>query len=415
MSDKIDLRNHLCDVPLMVNPDMVQAFMNRQDFVIPDESKEMSREIFMYAFGGGEKSKPYRMIGDAAVIPVSGMLLHKLNFSGWGVTGYDFIHSMFDTALSDTSVKGIIFDVNSGGGQVDGAFELADHIFKNRAVKPSIAIVDSHAYSAAYLIASAAGSVTVPSTGGTGSIGVVTMHVDVSKALKDWGYEITFIHAGKHKVDGNPYEKLSSDVKDRIQTRIDATYDLFVSAVAKHRGLSEKIVRDTEALTYSASESQAVGLVDSVSSPKDAIANFVTKLNRKEVKMTGVVNAGTEQAGEAKSLTQADLDQVRKEGYQAGSKDQSVRFMSVISGEHFSGRESLALKMLGNEKLSADEINDMLSNTQSVVSKPNAFAHAMDVTGNPEVGADVNAEPAPVDSTKRILGHYQLASGRKTA
>lgn len=420
---KIDVRHHLVDALLAVNPDSLRAYMSLDNFVIDDESMTVARSIFGYVFGSESREKPYRMIGDAAVIPISGMLLHRVGFSGWGITGYEYIRSMFDTALHDSSVKGIIFDVNSGGGQVDGAFELADHIFSNRSVKPSIAVVDSHAYSAAYLLASAAGSVTVPATGGTGSIGVVTMHINASEAVKNYGLEITFVHAGKHKVDGNPYEKLSSEVKDRIQTRIDSTYDLFVSAVAKHRNLDEKAVRDTEAMVYGASESVSVGLVDSVLSPKEAISNFVASFNiKQEVRMTGVKKSGAEQVGDAQNITQADLDQARKDGYQAGSKEQSERFMAVLSSENFKGREALGLKMLGNDKLSAEEINDMLSNTPVVVSGKsnafaqamNAFAQAMEDTGNPEVGADVQAV-APENSTKRILGHYQLASGRKTA
>jgi len=413
---KIDVRHHLVDALLAVNPDSLRAYMSLDNFILEDESMNVARSIFGYVFGSESREKPYRMVGDAAVIPISGMLLHRVGFSGWGITGYEYIRGMFDAALHDSSVKGIIFDVNSGGGQVDGAFELADHIFSNRSVKPSIAVVDSHAYSAAYLLASAAGSVTVPATGGTGSIGVVTMHINAEKAVKDYGLEITFVHAGKHKVDGNPYEKLSSEVKNRIQTRIDSTYDLFVSVVAKHRGLDEKAVRDTEAMVYGANESVSVGLVDSVLSPKEAISNFVASFNiKQEVRMTGVKNSGAEQVGDAQNITQADLDQAKKDGYQAGSKEQSERFMTVLSSEQFKGREALALKMLGNDKLSAEEINDMLSNTPVVVSgKSNAFAQAMEDTGNPEVGADVQVV-APENSTKRILGHYQLASGRKTA
>src|SRR5690606_35412971 len=106
---------------------------------------------------------------------------------------------------------------------------------------------------------------------GVGSIGVVTSHVDMSKMMDDIGYKITFIHAGKHKVDGNSYESLKPEVKERIQARINELYDVFVATVARNRGLDEQAVRDTEALTFSPSEAMSKGLADSVGPLDDAV------------------------------------------------------------------------------------------------------------------------------------------------
>lgn len=422
---KIDLREHLFNQTLLINPETVDQIINLGNFQIDDMSQEFERKMFGFLFGDrSNNTKPYRMVNNVAVIPVSGTLLHRVSFSGWGITGYDFIRSMFDAALGDPDVKGIAFDVNSGGGQVDGAFELADHIYANRDKKPSMSIVNSHAYSAAYLLASAAGQMSVPKTGGTGSIGVVTMHTDYSKALDENGINITFIHAGKHKVDGNPYEKLSASVRKRIQTRIDSSYDLFVSAVAKYRGLSEKEVRDTEAQTFSADESLSLNLVDAVSSPDEAMSAFVAEVGKvKEVRMTiqANVNVADQQASnEVKELvSKADVEAAKSEGYKAGSKDQLDRFVAVLTSEHYKGREELAHKMLGNGKLSADEINDMLSATQKVEkveASGNPFDAAMQATGNPDISADVNqgaSDDAAESSVSRILKNYGLASGKK--
>jgi ClpP class serine protease len=73
------------------------------------------------------------------------------------------------------------------GGEVSGCFDLVDAIYAIRGKKPIWGILNEYAYSAGYAIASACDYVTVPRTGGVGSIGVITMHVDMSKAIDSAG------------------------------------------------------------------------------------------------------------------------------------------------------------------------------------------------------------------------------------
>lgn len=172
--------------------------------------------------------------------------------------------------------------IDSGGGHVAGNFDLVDKIFEGGSVKPIRAYASEHGYSAAYSIASAADSVTVSRTGGVGSIGVVTVHLDVSKAMDQDGNKITFIHYGKHKVDGNPYEPLPPEVEKRIQARINELGEVFVSSVARNRSMDVQAVRDTEALTFTAKEATSNGLADSIGSLDDAIAVFEADMSNQE-------------------------------------------------------------------------------------------------------------------------------------
>jgi hypothetical protein len=96
---------------------------------------------------------------------------------------------------------------------------------------------------------------------------------------REGGVKVTFIFAGKHKVDGNAYEPLPADVKARIQERIDELYGIFVGTVAQNRGLDEQAVRDTEALTFTASQATSNGLADAIGTLDDALAAFAADLS----------------------------------------------------------------------------------------------------------------------------------------
>ncbi len=196
--------------------------------------------------------KAYTMVGGVAVVPVEGTLVAKLGgLDPWsGMTGYDQIRLKVALAIEDPDVKAILLDIDSPGGEVSGCFDLADMIHAARGAKPIWAVLSEMACSAAYAIASAAERVAMPRTGLAGSIGVVMMHVDWSEALAESGIKVTLIHAGAHKVDGNPYEKLPAAVRDALAADCEACRRLFAATVARNRGLGVDAVLKTEAQVY---------------------------------------------------------------------------------------------------------------------------------------------------------------------
>lgn len=226
-----------------------------------------------------KRVRPYIVQNGMLLVPVKGVLLHDFPYQVYNyATGYEYIWEAVKRGLDDAAVKGIAFVIDSPGGEAAGNFDLVDRIYGRRGEKPIRAFAAEVAYSGAYSIASVADTITVSRTGGVGSIGVVTSHLDISKAYAEIGFKVTFIFAGKHKVDGNAYEPLPKEVRDRIQSRVDDLYGVFVATVARNRGLSEQAVRATEALTFSASESVANGLADAICALDTSLAAFAADL-----------------------------------------------------------------------------------------------------------------------------------------
>src|SRR5690606_35872703 len=221
---------------------------------------------------GADIGKPFPFAGGIAVIPVWGALLHRDRWCSSWATGYSYIESRLSAALGDDDVKGIMFDVNSYGGHVAGNFELCEQIFAARGRKPMMALVDSRALSGGYSIATAVGRVVATPSSDAGSIGVVLMHMSFEKMMKDSGVEVSFIYAGKHKIDGNPYQDLPDDVRAALQSSVEKSYDKFVTLVARNRGIDPEVVRKTEARVYDAEEAKTLGLIDEVMAPRDAFA-----------------------------------------------------------------------------------------------------------------------------------------------
>lgn len=226
------------------------------------------------------EAKGYDVVVGAAVIEVTGTLVQK---SGMlrpysGMSGYDGIRQNFLTALYDPEVKAIVLDIDSCGGEVAGCFDLVDEIYKARGEKPVWAILNEVAYSAAYAIASAADHITVPRTGGTGSIGVVCCHVDWSKALAGAGIAVTFIQYGAKKTDGASDKPLSPDALERFQADIDMMGELFTNTVARNRNMPAATIRGFEAGTFLGQAGVSLGLADAVMAPDAAFRELLASL-----------------------------------------------------------------------------------------------------------------------------------------
>lgn len=332
--------------------------------------------------------RPYVVRDGLLLLPVRGVLMHGFPYQFMGyATGYEYIWKAFQRGLDDNEVKGIALVIESPGGDVAGNFDLVDRMYAARGTKPVRAFACEYAYSAAYSIASAADRIVVSRTGGTGSIGILTAHMDVSKAMAEFGLKVTLIYAGKHKVDGNQYEALPDDVKARIQQRVDKIYGMFVDVVARNRNLDAAAVRATEALTYTAEEGIAVGLADSVGALDDALAEFaadVTNPDEGEDTMTTLTVASVK--ADHADIANALID----EGRTLGKAEAKADADKQLTGERarVAKLDGYATKYAGN------------AGALKIISEAKADGSTAEATADKLIEAGVPTQAAALDAIK---------------
>lgn len=382
----------------------------RQENAKAEESK--ASLLAAYGFEETGAQKPFAFATGIAVIPVHGSLINRFGAS-WGyVTGYNFIRSQLNAALADDDVKAVVFDCNSYGGEAAGCFELADEIYAARGRKPLTAVVDSNCYSACYAIASACDRVYVTPTGGAASIGVVAMHISFERALENIGLKVELIYAGAHKVDGNPFSDLPDNVRANIQRGVDKSRDDFVAAVARNRGLDKQVVRDTEAACYRADEALAIGLIDAVSTPTQAVAALLSELSGSTDNQENTMSVQTTKP-EAES---ADQPAVTPVDAAAERKAEQDRCKGILNCEEAKRNPSLANHLAFETDMSVEAARKALSasapSTDDSSSAANPFQQAMDNDKHPNLGAGGEGGAPQLSKADRILQAHGAASGR---
>ncbi len=161
-----------------------------------------------------------------AVIKVSGPLFRYANLMTQicGVTSYELLAQDFNKAVQNPNIKGILLDIDSPGGEVNGCSELSDMIYQARGTKPIIAYASGACCSGAYWIASACDKILTADTAILGSIGVVSIF---EKDDEDKTIEIVSSQSPNKRPDINTEEG-----KAKIQARVDELAEVFIAKVA---------------------------------------------------------------------------------------------------------------------------------------------------------------------------------------
>lgn len=218
-----------------------------------------------------------RVSGSIAVLPIFGVIEQRRSW--YSDIGADAVGSILDDLMANDSIGAVVLNIDSPGGSVSGIPELGDKIrgYRDTGSKPVYAIANSMAASAAYWIGSQATKLFVTPSGEVGSIGVWSMHQDVSGWLEKLGVNVTLISAGKYKVEGHPFAPLEEEARAAIQADVDHYYGMFLDAVAKGRGVSAKTVKNDfgEGRMIQAEEAVRRGMTDGVATLGELLGAIV--------------------------------------------------------------------------------------------------------------------------------------------
>lgn len=406
------------NTPLLITPQKANIVLGVLSGRLPgiEGNRFVGSTIERDATGRPVARLPYRVQDGVGIITIDGSLVNR---GAWleadsGLVSYEGLQFQLAAAAADPKVRSIILDMNSPGGTAAGLWNLTDTVRAIRKEKRVVALVNHMACSAAYAIAAQATEIVTIDTGMSGSIGVVMIHQDFSKALEREGVSQTLIFAGDHKLDGNPFEPLPADVREKWQQSVDACYSRFVQTVGKGRGerLNTEAARATKAEVYAGADAVAAGLADRVGTFESVLTDL-TRANKaarspnaqKGVSMSENMGAPAADAG----FTQADLDRARGEGKAEGMKDGGTaergRIAAILALPEAKGREEQAQMFALETDMTADQVAKLLGKSPSAALRSFEERRMNNpVNGHVSPNGDAGAtSPAKID-TKAIYG-----------
>ncbi|MDD9330996.1 MAG: S49 family peptidase [Bartonella sp.] len=232
----------------------------------------------------------YVVRNNVAILPVHGTLVRRSAWLGSlsGLTSYEGLSASFREAMAQPDVRAVLLDIDSGGGEAGGVFDLVEEFqtLSKQYDKPIWAHANEFACSAAYAIACSASQIWVARTGVVGSIGVVCAHLDQSRADEKHGLKWTFVFEGDHKVHGNPHEPLADTAQIKMQADCALLYEMFVDLVVQNRRLSTDAIRDTKAETFIGTQALTLGLADAQGTLAQALEALTASISQNPTSTT---------------------------------------------------------------------------------------------------------------------------------
>jgi signal peptide peptidase SppA len=228
--------------------------------------------------------KPYAVSGNGiAVIPIMGPMV-----KGGGKNGEADsveIRRSLRAAVQDTAIGGIMLVIDSPGGTVAGTDELARDVRSASEVKPTAAHIEDLGASAAYWVASQAGTITANHTAEVGSIGTMAMVEDSSGAAKADGIVVHVVSTGAYKGAFSPGTEITPDHLAYLQEQANALNTHFMTAVSKGRKVGMSRVETwADGRAWIASTAKDMGLIDGVTRLDDAMRTLQKSIPKRTMK-----------------------------------------------------------------------------------------------------------------------------------
>ncbi len=217
--------------------------------------------------------------GNVAVIDIQGVITSSKEgvFSSAVASSTDIV-KLIEKAAKDSSVKAIIFMINSPGGSAVASDEIATAV--KAANKTSVAVIREFGTSGAYWIASATDHIIANKASFTGSIGVRASYLEFPGLLQEYNVTYRRLVAGKYKDMGSPFRELSPEEEQIFQQTLDQLHDIFIQEVAQNRNMSYGEVKElATGVFYTGLQGKELGLVDELGGKNEAKRYLEKTLN----------------------------------------------------------------------------------------------------------------------------------------
>ncbi|MBQ9310647.1 MAG: signal peptide peptidase SppA [Bacteroidales bacterium] len=174
---------------------------------------------------------------------------------------------------ADSSVKAVVFRVNSPGGEVVAADMIRREIELLGKTKPVVASYGAYAASGGYLISAGCSKIFTDATTLTGSIGVFGLVPSFGRAIrKNLKVNMVSVGTNAHSAMGSGMQALSDEELAWYQEEIEGIYDTFVGVVSEGRGISKEAVDSiAQGRVWSGKDAIGIGLADDTASLLEAI------------------------------------------------------------------------------------------------------------------------------------------------
>ena len=248
-------------------------------------SMEKIKFVALGDYAGAKLAAPGKSKDKVAVLYATGEIVTD------GDTEQNIVGAKFAAEIEkvrqDSSIKAVVFRVNSPGGSVQASQFVRREIQLLQEVKPVIASYGDYAASGGYWISASSDKIFCDNTTLTGSIGVFSLMPNIGGAAKKTlkvNIETVGSHEHSDMISGT--RSLNGPELDYMQASVEDIYEQFLTLVSEGREMSKEAVDEiAQGRVWCGCDAFGIGLADEKGGLVDAIAYAAAAANLADYKI----------------------------------------------------------------------------------------------------------------------------------
>lgn len=283
---------------------------NKTRFMIPDEAInyglvdcKMSREEFISEISDGKKLNEISLesyiplltdnaisSNKIAVVYVDGQIINgesAENYNGESFIGEKSFTKDIEKIKNDTNIRGVILRINSPGGSALASEIMYQKLMELKKHKPIYVSMGAYAASGGYYLSLPANKIFASPFSITGSVGVVSMFMNIEKLSGKLG--VNFNTIKKYSMDDifSFAREPNTDELELIKRSSKMIYDEFTSHVIENREIDSTIIPQVaEGRIWSGNQAvKDINFADEIGSLDNAIETMINHLKISDVKI----------------------------------------------------------------------------------------------------------------------------------
>lgn len=237
---------------------------------LKDDKKVPKVSIRTYIDTYAQQEQPNEAKDKIALVVAQGSI--DMGKSDESSIGSETYMKLFQKVRKDSTVKSVVFRINSGGGSALASELIWREVALTAQEKPVIVSMGDVAASGGYYIASPATKIVAAPMGLTGSIGVFALSMTAENLLKKIGVSVDNVNTHSHSDFGNISRPMESTELKALEKSIDQTYLTFKTRVAEGRHIPiDSVEAIAQGRIWGINDAVRIGLVDQIGGLADAI------------------------------------------------------------------------------------------------------------------------------------------------
>jgi protease-4 len=221
----------------------------------------------------------YSLTPKIAVVPISGSIMTQRSSTLYGeAISSREIADIIRQVGDDSTVKGIVIDINSPGGSPVASDEISNVIDEVKKKKPVYALINDVGASGGFWIAMSADKIYASSMSTVGSIGVTATGFGLEDLMKEYNISYRRYVAGDKKDMGSAFREPTEEENEIISNILDEIHNNFIEHVANNRNMSKEEVESyATGEIFLGSYAKEIGFIDEIGYYPDVLEDIKNK------------------------------------------------------------------------------------------------------------------------------------------